>query len=579
MGKLSRTSRGSSIASVCNLEEQTRYPIDDTRPSQDFVLKIMRATVFGTLLICCFFRPTNASSGPANACSNLKRTSIPATSIALPTTGAIVRSTKLVSNSHSGEYCKVVGRIHSVDPSADDIRFEVNLPSKWNNKAVHFGGAAFDGYLKESDGRGSLVVSIPGEPTPLARGYATFGSDSGHQHHYLLLPDFLNLFRASFATNIEQRANFAGDALKKTHDVAMALIKTRYGSPPARVYFVGGSTGGREAFRVVQRWPQDYDGVIGAYAAWDQIQLDLQFIRLSKALYSQGGWLSRGKTKLLKNAVLNTCDALDGVKDGLISNPEACQFDAASLRCPAGRSGRKCLSDAELNTVATFASPQRTAFALTNGVTSIPGFNVLKGTDLTGSLGLCRRPWHPPHILLNAFYYVVGDGVLKYFLTNDPKFNSLTFDTTNGGAYRKGLYTQSKLMDSSDANISEFQERGGKFIMVHGTADATVPTNSSIDYYNRLLARFPQKDLNQFVRFYLIPGYGHGKGVFQAGFDSLTVLDDWVEKGIVPKDLVVADSNKATKGRTRPLCGYPTWPKYKGSGDINSAASFTCQTR
>lgn len=538
---------------------------------------IARAAISAVLFFNCIYKPAFAYGDSAAACSQLKGVLIPARLIGLPTTGAIVRSSKLVTESKNGEYCKVLGVIHPLDPSADGIRFEVNLPSKWNRKAVQFGGAIFNGYLKESDGRGSLVVSIPGQPTPLARGYVTFGSDSGHHHHYIFLPDALNLFRASFAKNLEQRANFAGEALKKTRDVATVLLKTRYGSPPARTYFFGGSTGGREAFRAVQRWPQDYDGVFAAYAAWDEIQLDLQYIRVSQAIYSRGGWLKRGKTKLLKNAVLHACDALDGVQDGLISNPPACHFDVASLRCTGGRrAGKSCLSDEELRTVAVFNTPQQTSFPLTNGVSSIPGFNVLNGADLTGSLGCFRRPWHFLPVLVNSFYYVVGERVLRYFLTGNPKFKALSFDTTGRG-YRHGLLRESELMDSSSPDISAFQRHGGKFIIVHGTSDATIPTNSSVDYYTRLLAKFSPQDLHQFVRLYLIPGYGHGKGVFKAGFDALTVLDNWVEKGTDPKDLVVADSNKSTQGRTRPLCEYPEWPRYRGSGDVNSAASFICQ--
>lgn len=233
-------------------------------------------------------------------CSVLKGRKVSVAEIGLPTRGAVVKSAKQV-NLHGTEFCKVLGEVHAIDPNADPIRFELNLPKTWNKKAVQFGGGAFDGYVQT--GLRTTVVGDKHQPSPLERGYATFGSDSGHHHHYLL-PDILNALNAKFALNVEQRKNFASDGLKKTHDVAVALMKVRYGAAPARMYFVGGSTGGREAMKVVDRWPEDYDGVVAAYAAWNKIESDLQFIRVSQAMYDKGpsgqaGSLPPMKTKLL----------------------------------------------------------------------------------------------------------------------------------------------------------------------------------------------------------------------------------------------------------------------------------------
>ena len=271
------------------------------------------------------------------------------------------------------------------------------------------------GWLAGADGLGRNPVSVASQPGPLARGYATFGSDSGHHKHYLLLPDIVNTVNARFALNAEMRRNFAQDGLKKVHDVAVAIITRRYGTAPSRMFFLGGSTGGREAYFVVQRWPTDYDGVLGAYAGWDQVQLDLQFIRVSQAMYAPGGFLPTAKTKLLANAVMRACDALDGVSDGMISHPDACHFDASTLACPAGKDRKDCLTAPQLHTVETFATEQRTANPLMNGVLVMPGYNVLAGGDLTGSMGLLHHAEHPPKILLNSFYYVVGDQVLRFF--------------------------------------------------------------------------------------------------------------------------------------------------------------------
>jgi Tannase and feruloyl esterase len=273
---------------------------------------------------------------------------------------------------------------------------------------------------------------------------------------------------------------------------------------------------------------------------------------------------------------MQECDDLDGVRDGIIANINACRFDPKTLLCPQGSKGKSCLTQQELNTVETFATEQRTAQPLWNGVQTMPGFNVFAGADLTGSMRLLHHPEHPPKILLNSFYCVVGDQVLRFFLTGDEHFDALTFDTATGGKYADELLPQSKASDASDADLREFARRAGKFLMLHGTADATIPTASSILYYKMVESKMTQEKMDGFLRFYLIPGFGHGKGVFDAGFDALGVLDHWLDTGIAPIDLVVVDNNKKSRGRTRALCTYPTWPKYRGPGDMNTASSFWC---
>jgi hypothetical protein len=534
-------------------------------------LRLLRllALISAILSVSCL------AQSPIQSCQSLRSFPIPASAIALPTNGAQVDSAKLTHDSR-GEYCEVLGRILSIDPHADPIRFEVNLPTQWNRKAVHFGGGLFDGWLGATNGLGRPAVAIASDPTPLARGFATFGSDSGHHHRYLFLPDALNVLRSSFALNPEEKLNFDHDGLKKTHDAAIAIIQQHYGTRPARTFFLGGSTGGREAYFVVQRWPDDYDGVLGAYAGWDQVQLDLQFIRVSQAMYASGGFLPKSKTRLLASSVLEQCDALDGAKDGIVANISACHFDPATLLCPAGRDNKTCLTSQQLHTVHVFATEQKTAQPLLNGVQTIPGYNVLTGADLTGAMGLFRHPETHPKIFLNSIYLLIGDGVLRNFLTGDPHFNALHFDTATGGAYSAGLLRESNASDASDSNLSRFAAHGGKFIILHGTADTTIPTNSSVLYYTMLQQTMGQEAVDRFVRFYLVPGYGHGRGTFDAGFDALDTLDHWLDNNTPPTSLTVIDNNKNSSGRTRPLCPYPTWPRYLGRGDLNSAASFTC---
>jgi pimeloyl-ACP methyl ester carboxylesterase len=507
-------------------------------------------------------------------CAGLKGMVLPASLIGLPTTGAAVSSAR---ERHEGgvAYCRVMGKIHPVDPEADDIRFELNLPEVWNGKALQYGGGTFDGYIGKSDGLGRTAVGLKKAATPLMRGYATMGSDGGHHHSYFPLPDAINALNAKFARNAEMQRNFAGEAVKKLHDVAMVLMKARYGAAPRKMYFIGGSTGGREALWMVQRYPRDYDGVMAAYAAWDQAELDLQFVRTAQALYAPGGFLSYSKTRMIAHKVEERCDAKDGLRDGIISDPAGCDVRAESLRCADGRSHHGCLSDAQLHTLETFATEERTATPLSNGVDSVPGYNVLAGASLTPSVGLLPFPMKNPVVVLNSFGYVIGDDVTRNFLTVGHHFNSRTFDINSGGAWHEELLKAAREIDSTSVALEPFVAHGGKLILVHGTSDVVIPTNSTVDYYERVEARMGIEETKSFARLYLVPGMGHGDGRFDGGFDTVGTLDAWVDGGIAPSNLVVTDNNN---GRTRPLCEWPAWPKYDGVGNVKSAASFTCVT-
>ena len=522
------------------------------------------------------------TGSPGDLCHALKHHDIPSSGIALPTRGAVIHSARH-EESHNG-FCKLRGQIRSVDPAAQPIRFELNLPDHWNGKALQYGGGTFDGYIQT--GLNRTEVGDRRLPVPLARGYATFGSDSGHHRHYLFVPDVVNSLRANFALNDEERRNFAFGSLKKTHDAVMTLLRARYGEAPKRMYFIGGSTGGREAMMVVDRWPQDYDGVLAAYADWDTIEGDLQFIRVSRALYAKGedgqsGWLPPGATKLLAHSVQRACDAADGLRDGIISNPAGCHFDPATLRCPDGGKHHGCLSDGQERTVTTFATPQISDFTVANGMTTAPGYNVLRGADLTGSVGFFSHPFERPFLFVNSFTLVISDDVLRFFLTKNPHYDALQFDPrtasdTTGppGKWIAGIREQSDEDDSTLADLTPFEQHGGKLILVHGTADTVIPTDASVLLYQRIVGAMGQRRADGFARLYLIPGLGHGFGRFDAGLDTVGILDAWADRNQSPTNLTATD-NHFGKPRTRPLCAWPSWPRYV-SGDPHAAASFTC---
>ena len=194
-----------------------------------------------------------------------------------------------------------------------------------------------------------------------------------------------------------------------------------------------------------------------------------------------------------------------------------------------------------------------------------------------GSLGFLSRGMHNPFVGLNSFYYIVADGVLRYFLIKHADYDARDFDPKTGGEGGKwvaGIRQQSEEDDASDADLSAFAQHGGKLVLVHGTADTTIPTDASVLLYRRIAAGMGQQQADAFLRLYLIPGFGHGRGVFDAGFDAVTVLDAWADRQAAPQELIVTDQHGDGR-RKRPLCRWPEWPKFKG-GDPAQAGSFAC---
>ena len=537
---------------------------------------------------------------PVMGCAQLNGMAIPAASMGLPSTGALVTSTQMVPAGGTGAtaigpYCKVLAEINPVDSSAPKIKFQVNLPEDWNKKAMMFGGGGYDGVIATGAG------NVPAGPTnallPLGRGYATFGSDSGHQANANGSRD------GTFGMNDEALKNFSSDALKKTRDAAITIIKARYAQSVQKTYFAGGSTGGREAVIAVQNWPQDFDGAIVLYPAWNAASLNLQFGRVTRELAKPGAYPNRAKRQALFNAAVAACDSLDGVADGLISNVKACNasFNPATasvkgvaLRCPGGAdTGDTCLSDAQIAAFNVINTPLTLNYRLATGENSYPGFNTwgtdfgipgtspLQPTVLTLSMGT-EQPANPmPAVTAKTsppYGSTFWDQWVKYFVTRDAGFNSLSLDPENPGQWQKRIVELTSIQDLTKTDLSAFQARGGKILMAHGMADALVSTRATEQYYARLRNTMGAAKVDSFMRYYEIPGYGHAaSSVFNAAWDSLTTLENWVEKGTSPPSQIVADT-AGVPNRTRPLCDFPSWPKYKGTGDVNQAQSFSCAT-
>jgi hypothetical protein len=537
---------------------------------------------------------SSSASGAPLGCAQLAGMAIPAASIGLPTTGGSVTTAAVVAASGTGataipEYCLVNGSISPVDTNAPKILFRVALPTVWNSKVVMFGGGGFNGTIPAV--AGNVPNGPVDQPTPLGRGYATFASDSGHQANALGSQD-----GSSFA-NDEAVRNFGGDALKKTRDAAIFLVNARYAAgAPKFAYFAGGSTGGREALAAIQRWPADWNGAIAWYPAWNDVSALLFGQKVSRALAQPGAYPDTAKKTLVFQAAMEACDALDGIVDGLISNQSKCNalFDPATatlagvpVRCPGGAdTGDTCLSDAQIAALKTLTGGARFNFQLASGETGYPGYNVW-GSDLGRASTSALQPTidflalgtvAPADPMPTAGAPYVGpllDQWVKYAVTRDPAFHSLTLDPENPGAWGARISELSTQLDTS-TDISAFATHGGKLLLAHGLSDVLVATQATEQYYQRLQGRFGPTYVDSFARFYEVAGLGHAvSSVFNGTWDSLTALEQWVEKGTAPSNQVTTDT-AGVPGRTRPLCDYPKWVQYNGSGDVNLAASFSC---
>jgi len=535
-------------------------------------------------------------------CAQLAGLKTPAVSIGLPTQGAVITAAQWKPASGSGttaiaDYCLVSGSIMPIDSTAPNIEWQIALPKSWNSKTVMLGGGGFDGTIPNV--AGNFQMTPADSATPLARGYAVFGSDSGHQAQTPAPAASVSNEDAAFFSNAEAYRNYIGDALKKTHDAALMVINTAYGHGPTKSYFFGGSKGGQEALTVAGRWPADWDGIVALYPARNYTLTMLGALVVSQALAAPDAYLNTAKRGVLYRAALAACDELDGLKDGLISdvrgcystfNPSTASLHGASLRCPHGiDAGDTCLSDAQIGALKKAGSPFAFGFLTGGGQRSFPGYNILT-SDLGNSskspmeafimrLTIGSTPPKFPTAAGNSYAVTVSDYFVRLAVAKDTSFDQLTLNLANPGplaARLNELYS----LDQVDGDLTPFAKRGGKLLILQGSDDMLISPRSTEAYVQGLRKKMGAGGVDSFLRYYEVPGYGHSLStIFSAVWDQLPAIENWVEKGVDPARSQIVTDTVGVPGRTRPLCLYPTWPKYRGSGDANQAASFTCVDR
>ncbi|SEA34316.1 feruloyl esterase [Paraburkholderia sartisoli] len=520
-----------------------------------------------------------AATGPtlATQCTQFAGFTLPPGIIGLPTGGARIDTAEMIAatarNNQNGDYCRITGSIKPLKPGTPGIRFDVNLPRRWNGRALQVGGGGYNGVVVSGTG----VMPFWPNRAPLAQGYATFGDDSGHVGNSAL---------AVFGLDDEAVVNFGYAHLKKTHDVALALIEHAYGRPPEHTYFAGGSTGGREGYTVMQRFPDDYDGVIANSPALNFSGVRLLGVKVGQTEYATpGGFVPPPLLERVYQRTLEVCDRLDGAADGIVSDVGACRKHEAdvidSLRCPPGKAGianDSCLSGAQLATLDVLRDGLSLPWPLAWNVHRYRGYNVFQGTLFTGMLGLAHDDAHgtPPTIVANGYLFSQGDGYARYFIARDPAFDSLKFDVLHPGRYQRQVVALSRTIGAMNPDLSRYIARGGKLITLQGLADEVISPNQTIAYHDALVDRFGSGTVDSFMRLYMVPGFQHGSGAFIPSTDLLGALDNWVTHDVAPETLTATDIAAATNGRSRPLCRYPMFPRYGGKGNVNLASSFVC---
>ena len=444
-------------------------------------------------------------------------------------------------------YCEVKGEISPTAKSHIGVAFR--LPENWNGRVLGIGGGGWQGDT-------NLRTALPG----LNRGYAVLQTNAGHDPK--TGPDGrANAFDSSWATEPEAVTDFAYRAVHLTSVVGKQVAARYYGKPLQLAVFQGCSTGGRMALMEAHRFPDDYSAIIAGAPVFN---LGVQTAGLAKGrlFTTEKTGLSDGQVKMIAAAVLDACDALDGVKDGLISDPRACKWDPSALQCkPGAAASDACLTIDQVGALRRAYTDLRgsdgkvVVYGLSRG--GEPGWNTFvavkpRAAAATPAPARAASP-------LNAYIY------------GDANFDEATFNpVTDTAKVRSSAFA--KDYESDDPDIRPFLAKGGKLILWHGLSDPGPSPYATIDYYGAVKKT---AGAGAAVRLFAAPGVGHcGGGTGAASFDVLAAMDDWIATSKAPEVILASNPQK---NFTRPLCAWPALPFYKGEGDPNVAASFSCR--
>ena len=439
-------------------------------------------------------------------------------------------------------FCRVAAT--SRPASDSEIRIEVWMPlAGWNGKFQGVGNGGYAGTITYTAGSGGLER---GMAEALRRGYATASTDTGHTVE-------------TGSTFLAQPVKLVDYGYRAVHEMtvaAKAIVAAFYGAGPKFSYWNGCSLGGRQGLMEAQRFPEDYDGIIAGAPANPQTRLSVWNVYVGQAaLKDPASTIPVPKFPMIHRAVLDRCDALDELQDGLIGDSSRCSFDFKSLAC-SGDDSPSCLTAAQVATARTLTSP---AVHPRSGETIFPGLAL--GTEL----GWATRIGGPaPNPL--------GTDFVKYAVFKNSDWDWRTFDLETAVVQADRI----DVIDAS-ADLRAFMKRGGKLLLYHGWADQNFSAQSTIDYYRKALDTIGSAQTADWLRLFLAPGMGHcGGGEGPNTFDMVSALERWVENNQPPEAILASHRTDGKVDRTRPLCPYPQIAKYQGAGSTDEAANFRC---
>ncbi|HEY7338855.1 MAG TPA: tannase/feruloyl esterase family alpha/beta hydrolase [Bryobacteraceae bacterium] len=504
---------------------------------------------------------SSALSFAQQPCENLSQLKLPNTTITLAT--SISAGAFNLPGGRGGAapanvpaFCRVAGMI------APEVKFELWLPaaaagsSGWNRKFMEVGNGGLAG-----------TINYNAMLDPLRRGYASSSTDTGHtadnDGHWA-------------QGHMERVIDFAHRAVHVTAQTDKAIIRAFYGAAPEHSYFSGCSQGGQEALTEAQRYPDDFDGIIAGDPAnfWTHLYMG-GHLWITQIM--QDGYIPAAKAQLIGDAVYKACDALDGIKDGILNDPRRCHFDPSSLLCKAGDAA-DCLTQTQVESVRKIYQGPRTP----DGDQIFPG--ILPGGE-AGAGGWST--WITGANPGRGSHSVLGMPFLRFVAFENPDWDFHSFRWTRADGFDSDVdyidQTLGPIFNNMNPDLSAFRAHGGKLIQYHGYSDPDISPLNSINYYesvvrldNRGAAR-GLADTKSFYRLFMVPGMYHCRGgPGPDTFDSVKALEDWVERGAAPDRIVASHSTNGAVDRTRPLCPYPQDAEWKGSGSTDRAENFAC---
>jgi feruloyl esterase len=431
----------------------------------------------------------------------------------------------------STEQTRAVLGAHSAPGSGGEPR------SRWNGKFQAVGNGGWAGSISY----GALAAA-------LSAGYATASTDTGHAGN-----------SAEFALGHPEKVVDIG--YRAVHEMtikAKTIIEAYYGTAPRLSFWNGCSLGGRQGLAEAQRYPADFDGIVAGAPAWNNIHLHAGRLAVNQSVNkTPQSSIPPEKYPAIHRAVIDACDRLDGVKDGVIENPMQCRFDPQVLKCQ-GADGPTCLTAPQVESVRALYAPVKHP---STGEVIYPG--VRPGSEL--SFGVIGGP-EPVSTALGAFKYVVfGDANWDW-----RRFNLAT-DVDFADKKDNGV------LSTADPNLKPFFDRGGKLLLYHGWNDTQVAPDHSIMYFDRVVGRLGKSVVGKSIQLYMVPGMNHCQG--GAGtdtFDKMAVIEEWIDKGQAPDRIVASHMTGGKADKTRPLCPFGRMATWKGIGSTDDAANFTC---